>query len=110
MFCIPGDHDGDPDSVARRVAIAAVCEAASRRVLREYPPRRTGRPRIISKPSEIMTEHEVAAFVKMSIATVRRWRLFRTGPKFVKIGSAVRYCRQDVDTWLNSCAATATGK
>ncbi len=55
------------------------------------------------EPPEMMNDHEVAAFLKMSVASVRRWRLFRTGPKFVKIGSAVRYRRQDVETWVDSC-------
>jgi len=68
------------------------------------------RPQSHPEPTEMMNQHEVAAFLKMSVASVRRWRLFRTGPTFVKIGAAVRYRRQDVDTWLNSCAATANGK
>jgi hypothetical protein len=59
------------------------------------------------KPPEMMTEHEVAAFLKVSVASVRRWRLLRTGPTFVKIGSAVRYRRKDLEGWLDSCAASA---
>jgi predicted DNA-binding transcriptional regulator AlpA len=55
-------------------------------------------------PTEMMNEHEVAAFLKMSVASVRRWRLFHTGPKFVKIGSAVRYRREDVESWVDSCS------
>lgn len=58
-------------------------------------------------PTELLNDHEVAAFLNMSVASVRRWRVFRTGPKFVKIGSAVRYRRRDVENWLNSCAAGA---
>jgi predicted DNA-binding transcriptional regulator AlpA len=54
-------------------------------------------------PTEMMNEHEVAAFLKISVASVRRWRLFRTGPKFLKIGSAVRYKRRDLEAWLDSC-------
>jgi predicted DNA-binding transcriptional regulator AlpA len=53
---------------------------------------------------EMMTEHDVAAFLKMSVASVRRWRLFRTGPKFLKVGSAVRYRRRDVESWVDTCA------
>jgi predicted DNA-binding transcriptional regulator AlpA len=56
-----------------------------------------------AKVSEMMTEHQVAEFLNMSVASVRRWRLFRTGPKFVKIGSAVRYKRHDIEMWLDSC-------
>lgn len=53
--------------------------------------------------SEIMNEHQVAEYLNMSVASVRRWRFLRKGPKFVKIGSAVRYKHGDVETWLNSC-------
>lgn len=53
--------------------------------------------------SEMLNEHQIAEYVQMSVASVRRWRLFRTGPKFVKIGAAVRYRREDVESWLNSC-------
>ena len=43
-------------------------------------------------------------FLQLSVASVRRWRLLRTGPKYLKIGTAVRYRREDVE-WLNSCVA-----
>ena len=33
---------------------------------------------------------------------VRRWRLLNQGPRFLKIGAAVRYRREDVDAWLDS--------
>jgi predicted DNA-binding transcriptional regulator AlpA len=45
----------------------------------------------------LLNEHEVASYLKISVASVRRWRLLRTGPKFLKIGAAVRYRREDVE-------------
>lgn len=36
----------------------------------------------------------------ISIASLRRWRLLRKGPKYVKIGSAVRYPAGDVNAWI----------
>jgi predicted DNA-binding transcriptional regulator AlpA len=54
---------------------------------------------------ELLNEHQVAKFLQLSVASMRRWRLFRTGPKYFKIGSAVRYRRDDVETWLSSCRA-----
>ncbi|MBI5086456.1 MAG: helix-turn-helix domain-containing protein [Acidobacteria bacterium] len=51
----------------------------------------------------MLNEHQVAEYLNMSVASVRRWRLFRKGPMFVKIGSAVRYKYGDLETWLNSC-------
>ena len=54
---------------------------------------------------DLLNEHQVAKFVQLSVASVRRWRLFRTGPKYLKIGAAVRYRREDVEAWLSSCHA-----
>jgi excisionase family DNA binding protein len=61
------------------------------------------KPPSLSKMPEMLNEHQVAGYLNMSVATVRRWRVVRKGPKFVKIGSAVRYKRADVETWVNSC-------
>ena len=56
----------------------------------------------------LLNEHQVAEYLNMSLGSLRRWRLFRTGPKYLKIGSAVRYRREDLDTWLNSrCRASS---
>src|SRR5450759_386243 len=72
--------------------------------VKELPP---VRPVQIKPPSlpdapDLLNEHQVAEFVQFSVASVRRWRLFRTGPKYLKIGAAVRYRREDVETWLSS--------
>jgi predicted DNA-binding transcriptional regulator AlpA len=50
----------------------------------------------------LLNEHDVARITGMSVASVRRWRLLRQGPRFLKIGSAVRYRSEDVTAWLNS--------
>lgn len=55
----------------------------------------------------LWNEHEVAKYIKLSVTSVRRWRWLRKGPKFVKIGAAVRYRRGDVEAWLNSCPGSA---
>jgi predicted DNA-binding transcriptional regulator AlpA len=52
--------------------------------------------------SHLMGEKEVAVITGMSIATVRRWRLLDQGPKYLKIGAAVRYRASDVSAWLQS--------
>ena len=59
-------------------------------------------PPSLPKLPEMLNDHQVAEYLNMSVASVRRWRTFRKGPKFLKIGSAVRYKREDVDTWLSS--------
>jgi len=56
-----------------------------------------------SSLKSLLTEREVARLTAMSVASVRRWRLLRKGPVYVKIGSAVRYRPEDISTWLHSC-------
>jgi predicted DNA-binding transcriptional regulator AlpA len=62
-------------------------------------------PSLPPKPAEMLNEKQVANYLSISVATVRRWRLFRSGPKYLKIGSAVRYKREDLETWIDSCSA-----
>jgi len=50
----------------------------------------------------LLNEHDVARITGMSLASVRRWRLLSQGPKFLKIGAAVRYKPEDIAAWLES--------
>lgn len=50
----------------------------------------------------LLNEREVAGLTRMSLASVRRWRLFGQGPKYIKIGAAVRYKPDDISEWLAS--------
>jgi excisionase family DNA binding protein len=53
-----------------------------------------------------LTEQEVSKRLNVSVATLRRWRLEKRGPMFVKVGSLVRYRPEDLDSWV---AALPTG-
>jgi hypothetical protein len=44
----------------------------------------------------LLTERDVAELLKVSIATIRRRRLLRKPPDWVKIGSSVRYTPDSV--------------
>ncbi len=50
----------------------------------------------------LLNEHYVARVTGLSVASVRRWRLFRQGPKYLKIGAAVRYKPEAISSWLES--------
>jgi predicted DNA-binding transcriptional regulator AlpA len=50
----------------------------------------------------LLNEYDVARITRLSVASVRRWRLLRQGPKYLKIGAAVRYKAEDVSAWLES--------
>jgi predicted DNA-binding transcriptional regulator AlpA len=48
----------------------------------------------------MLTDIEVAARLGVSPFTVRSWRLKGVGPKFLKMGRAVRYRPEDVDEYV----------
>ena len=50
----------------------------------------------------LLNEHDVARITGLSVASVRRWRLLKQGPRYLKIGSAVRYNPDDLSAWLKS--------
>jgi predicted DNA-binding transcriptional regulator AlpA len=50
----------------------------------------------------LMNEGQVAQMLGISIASLRRWRLLRKGPKYVKVGAAVRYLPVDLTAWIAS--------
>ncbi len=49
---------------------------------------------------ELLTMKEVAAVVRVPIATLRYWRHLGTGPRGFRIGRSVRYWRTEVHAWL----------
>ncbi len=49
-----------------------------------------------------LTESDVAETLRVSLALVRRWRLEKRGPTFVKVGALVRYRPEDLDSWVNT--------
>ena len=52
--------------------------------------------------SELLNETEVAKKLCVSLACLRRWRLGKRGPVFLKIGPLVRYQQEDLEVWLQS--------
>ncbi len=47
-------------------------------------------------PPTLTNEHDVARITGLSVASVRRWRLLRMGPRNLKIRAAVRYKAEDI--------------
>jgi prophage regulatory protein len=50
----------------------------------------------------LLNEHDVARVTGLSVATIRRRRLLRQPPKFIKLGAAVKYKPADVAAWIDS--------
>lgn len=50
----------------------------------------------------LLNEHDVGRITGLSVASVRRWRLLKQGPRYLKISASVRYRPEDLETWLAS--------
>jgi len=50
----------------------------------------------------LLTETDLSRQLRVSLAALRKWRVMKRGPQFVKIGSLVRYRQHDIDVWLGS--------
>jgi predicted DNA-binding transcriptional regulator AlpA len=56
-------------------------------------------------PTRLLNEHEVARACSISVLTFRKWRTMLRGPRFLKIGSLVRYRPEDVEAWIQAQTA-----
>lgn len=58
----------------------------------------------------LLTEEEVAKQLHVSVASLRRWRLERRGPQFIKVSSLVRYRPEEIEVWLAALPTGGTGR
>jgi predicted DNA-binding transcriptional regulator AlpA len=55
--------------------------------------------------NRLITEKEVSVWLRVSIATLRRWRMLKRGPSFRRLGGhhgAVRYATEDVERYIEA--------
>jgi hypothetical protein len=55
-----------------------------------------------SPESELLTNAEAAAFVRLSPRTLEKFRVLGGGPRYKKLGARVRYSVGDLRAWLQS--------
>lgn len=60
--------------------------------------------------SEIFTTREAAAYTRIAMTTLERFRLTGEGPVFAKLGGAVRYRKRDLDGWIESRLLQSTSE
>ena len=58
--------------------------------------------------SPLFDEKEAAAYLRVAVATLRRWRWAGKPPSFVKIGGRVRYEIQDLNKLITAGRRTST--
>ena len=52
--------------------------------------------------NQLLNEHQAAAILGIKVATLRRWRWAGKPPRFIKIGSAVRYDPVDLQNLIDA--------
>jgi excisionase family DNA binding protein len=58
--------------------------------------------------TDVMNTIEAARYVRLGKPTLDRFRLTGEGPRFAKLGGAVRYRRADLDAWIESRLVAST--
>ena len=58
--------------------------------------------------ARLLTEMEVAELLSIESTTLRRWRWSGRGPRFRKLGAAVRYHPNDVSAFIDAASRTST--
>ena len=48
----------------------------------------------------LLKEDDAAAILNIEVATLRRWRWAGKGPRFIKVGHAVRYDQADLEAFI----------
>lgn len=48
----------------------------------------------------VLNTKEAAKYLRLSASTLNRWRCYGTGPKYLKLGRAVRYQQNELDAYL----------
>jgi predicted DNA-binding transcriptional regulator AlpA len=57
-----------------------------------------------SETPRALTEREVADRLGLSVATLRAWRFRGKGPRYLRLGRAVRYLPADIDDFVRTSA------
>ena len=63
----------------------------------------------MSDVHQLLTTQELATALGVDPTTLPQWRLVAgRGPRFIKVGAAVRYRRSDVEKWLTDQTRAGT--
>jgi excisionase family DNA binding protein len=58
--------------------------------------------------SRLVTERDAAELLGVSVRTLQKWRLQGNGPRFVKLGHAVRYDVKDLEAYIERARRRST--
>jgi len=64
----------------------------------------------IGTQDHLLTTESAAAFLSVSKALLIKWRFYGGGPRFVKLGRAVRYRISDLEDFIASHSRISTSE
>lgn len=56
----------------------------------------------------ILTTRQAAKYLGLSMSTLNKWRCYGFGPKYLKLGRAVRYRLDELDRYLEARLLSST--
>ncbi len=62
----------------------------------------------IQSTPALVNETEAARILKLQVTTLRRWRWAGKGPRFLKLGAAVRYDPADLTAFIEAGRRNST--
>ena len=65
---------------------------------------------MIATYAELINEEHASTILKVSTRTLQAWRVQGYGPKFRKLGRAVRYRLEDLETFVNENVHQSTSE
>ena len=65
---------------------------------------------MIATYAELINEEHASTILKVSTRTLQAWRVQGRGPKFRKLGRAVRYRMEDVQAFVNENVHQSTSE
>jgi hypothetical protein len=74
----------------------------------EHSPARDGKGAPAVVESEFLTEYEAASLLNVGVFALRRWRLEKTGPSWLKMSKYVRYQRRVLLAWAEAQSRGST--
>ncbi len=63
----------------------------------------------MSRHDEIKDEREAAAYLRVSLSGLRKWRKRKCGPNYSRFGKVIRYRQSELDAWIDSHSKTHGG-
>ena len=93
----------DAAATIGQLAVAVECLSAQSQQIQPSAP-------VAFTPDQLITEEELADWIRESLSTLRKWRGSGKGPKFVRKPRRVAYLVRDVQDWLDGQKVSSTAE